>query len=188
MLMWVWSPAMVQSSSISLRCGQTQGNVRAFDLQYRKAVRRFALHDPHPELQAGQATDVGDVPLALNVDRLVPLPACNAKCLARLFPGPAVERHRVLDIGHREPTPQSQPFRRDDVLEFAPLGPLYLYITFGDQALHIPVDGTNRHAQAGGHAGLRRVRVALDFFHQTYITQGFAALLHRFSVQNSVVE
>src|SRR3990170_6212583 len=110
MLMWVWSPAMVQSSSISLRCGQTQGNVRAFDLQYRKAVRRFALHHPHPELQAGQATDVGDVTLALDADRREPLSACGGQCLARLFPGPAVEGHGVLDISHREPAPQRQPF------------------------------------------------------------------------------
>ena len=114
------------------------------------AGRGEVLRDRQAVFHAGQAAHLCDFAIAFNSNlreaALAQLPNGSERLLARM----AVELERRLDVIHCQARTQGDALGGDDVAQLFALGALHLDVALGDQALEVPVDGTDGDAQLAG--------------------------------------
>jgi hypothetical protein len=82
--------------------------------------------------------------------------------------------------------PKGQPFRGDDIAQFAAFGAFDLDIPFGNQPFEMPVYRPHRDAETRCEGCLRNIGVLLDFFEKREFADGFFAVGHEVSKIQSV--
>ena len=126
------------------------------------AGRREVLRDRQAVFHAGQAAHLCDFAIAFNSNlceaAFTQLPNGSERLLARV----AVELERRLDVIHRQARTQGDALGGDDIAQLFALGALHLDVTLGDEALEVPVDGTDSYAQLAGEVRLGDIRVFLN--------------------------
>ena len=81
-----------------------------------------------------------------------------------------VELEGGLDVIHRQARTQGDTLGGDDIAQLFALGALHLDVTLGDEALEVPVDGTDSYAQLAGEVRLGDIRVFLNARQQVKLT------------------
>lgn len=82
-----------------------------------------------------------------------------------------VELEGGLDVIHRQARTQGDTLGSDDVAQLFALGALHLDVTLGDEALEVPVDGTDSYAQLAGEVRLGDIRVFLNARQQVQLAR-----------------
>jgi len=134
------------------------------------AGRGGVLRDRQAVFHAGQAAHLSDFAIAFNSNlceaAFTQLPNGSERLLARV----AVELERRLDVIHRQARTQGDALGGDDIAQLFALGALHLDVTLGDEALEVPVDGTDSYAQLAGEVRLGDIRVFLNARQQVKLT------------------
>ena len=134
------------------------------------AGRGGVLRDRQAVFHAGQAAHLCDFAIAFNSNlceaAFTQLPNDSESLLARM----PVELEGGLDVIHRQARTQGDTLGGDDVAQLFALGALHLDVTLGDEALEVPVDGTDSYAQLAGEVRLGDIRVFLNARQQVKLT------------------
>jgi SAM-dependent methyltransferase len=158
-----------------------QKDLESFDLQCR---RGGILDDRKTLLEARKLANIRDVALPEDADPVEPRGANRVQMLFNALAGLAIQIEGALDVVDRQAGAQGNALRRDDVTQLLALSALDFDIALGDQALEVPVDRADRHAQLVGEGGLVHVRVAFDLFEQCQFAVGFGGRFHIFKIQS----
>src|SRR5688572_23379261 len=94
-------------------------------------VRRYF----DPVLEAGQATNIGDVALADDPYAVVASTLYLREVFADALAGFTIQGKGALHVIHGEPGAQGDPFRRDDIAQLLAFRALDLNVALGDQTL-----------------------------------------------------
>ena len=135
------------------------------------ARRREILCDRQVIFHASQAADLSDFAIAFNSNlreaAFAQLPNGSKRLLARM----PVKLKRGLDVIHCQARTQGDTLGGDDVAQLLALGALHLDVALGDQALEVPVDGTDGYAELAGKVRLGDIRVFLNAREQVQLAR-----------------
>ena len=158
-----------------------QQNLEAFDLQGRGGR---ILNNQEALFKARQPANIGDIALPHNPDLAQAGGPDRVQMLFHALAGFAIEIEGAFDEVDRQARTQGNALRRDDVTELLALCALDFDVSFGDQALEVPVDRPYGHPKLIRKRRLVHVRVPLDVLKQGQFAVGFGGRFHMFKIQS----
>jgi hypothetical protein len=124
-------------------------------------------------LETRQAANIGNIAPADDPNPVIPGTLYLSKILTDALAGLAIERKRPLDIIHGEAGTQGYAFRGDDIAQLLTFGALDLDVSFGHQALEMPVHRPDRYSQLSSQRGLVDIWVTFDIFEKGQLAELF---------------
>ena len=109
-----------------------------------------AVIDPDAHLETSEAADVSNVAITDDNDLIIAGLANLDEQFAHIQACLAVQTHGGLDVIYGQHGAKRQPFRRDNITQFTPLGAFDFDVTLCNQPLEMLVNCANRNSQLGG--------------------------------------